>query len=157
DLGVLAMNHDTRLSPTTWSAKRPDRRHRVGARLLLCAIIPLALIYFAWLLQPGRVGEPVLYALLVGAELFNLAQAAGFWWPCAGDRPGPPLRGNGAPAHVDVFIPVYDEPPAVVEPTVAAATRLTGVEARVHLLDDGDSRQMRAIAISHGVDYIRRD
>jgi cellulose synthase/poly-beta-1,6-N-acetylglucosamine synthase-like glycosyltransferase len=114
------------------------------------------LVYFTWLLQPVRIGEPALYVLLVGAEVFNLAQAVGFWWTCGGARSRRPLGTHSTP-RVDVFIPVYDEPVAIVEPTVEAATRLSGAEITVHVLDDGASEQMRALAARHGADYIRRE
>jgi cellulose synthase (UDP-forming) len=152
------MSRDTRLRPATWTAAAPCRRRRVAIRLVLCAIVPLALVYFAWLLQPGRIGQPVLYGLLVAAELFNLVQAAGFWWTCAGERSRRPLRALGSkPPPVDVLIPVYDEPAEIVEPTIEAASRLTGAQARVHLLDDGGSDEMRALAARHGAGYIRRE
>src|SRR5688572_29925348 len=118
---------DVRLRAPRWSAAAGDRRRRVATRLLLCAMVPLALFYFAWLFSPERVGQPLLYALLVAAELFNLAQAIGFWWTCAGERCRPRLGLAGTP-RVDVLIPVYDEPVGIVEPTVAAATRMTGAE-----------------------------
>ena len=54
------------------------------------------------------------------AELFNLTQALGFWWTCANER----VRERRAPSRrvaVDVFIPVYKEPPDIVDLTVAAA------------------------------------
>jgi cellulose synthase (UDP-forming) len=57
---------------------------------------------------------------------------------------------------VDVFIPVYDEPVAVVEPTVRAATQMTGAHVRVHVLDDGGSDEMAAMAERAGAGYIRR-
>ncbi|WP_051324119.1 glycosyltransferase family 2 protein [Candidatus Solirubrobacter pratensis] len=151
------MTRDTRLRRATWTAAGPDPRRRIAIRLLLCAIVPLALIYFTWLLRPGRVGEPVMYVLLVAAEVFNLVQAAGFWWTCSrgsSAAPAPPLAPD---TRVDVLIPVYDEPADVVEPTVEAASRLTGARARVHLLDDGGSDEMRALAARHGADYIRRE
>ena len=120
-----------------------DAGRRVRDRgSLLCVVIPLALFYFAWLLAPERVGQPVLYGLLIAAELFNLAQAIGFWWTCAGERVAAAGVGlSGAPPQVDVLIPVYDEPVAIVEPTVAAATRMAGADVRVWLLDDGGSRR----------------
>jgi cellulose synthase (UDP-forming) len=57
---------------------------------------------------------------------------------------------------VDVFIPVYDEPVTIVEPTVRAATEMTGAHVHVHVLDDGDSDEMAAMAERVGAGYIRR-
>src|SRR5918995_3825796 len=102
---------DPRLRPPAWDAAAPRRRRRLMVRLALCALAPLALFYFAWLLAPERVGHPLLYALLVAAELFNLAQAIGFWWTCAGERARRPAAvSSDSPPLVDVLIPVYDEP-----------------------------------------------
>jgi cellulose synthase (UDP-forming) len=148
---------DPRLDAPTWTAAAPDRRRRVASRLLLFMLVPLALFYFGWLLAPERVGQPVLYGLLLAAELFNLAQAVGFWWTCAGERERPRRERSGSPPLVDVLIPVYDEPAAVVEPTLAAATRMTGAEVCVWLLDDGHSDDMRALADRRGAEYLRRD
>ena len=64
---------------------------------------------------------------------------------------------TGAPPAVDVFIPVYDEPVAVVEPTVRAATAMTGAEVQIHLLDDGASDEMALMARRHGAGYLRRE
>jgi cellulose synthase (UDP-forming) len=147
---------DVRLRAAAWDAAAPDRRVRIGARLLLVALLPLALFYFGWLLSPERVGQPVLYVLLIAAELFNLAQAIGFWWTCAGDRDRTPRAHAGRP-RVDVLIPVYDEPVGVVEPTVVAAGRMTGADVRVWLLDDGQSDAMRALAARCDAEYLRRD
>jgi cellulose synthase (UDP-forming) len=147
---------DTRQRRPAWSAAGPDRVRRRWIRLLLVATVPLALFYFAWLLQPERVGHPVLYALLLGAELFNAAQALGFWWTCSRERPWRRGAWDGPPPRVDVFVPVYDEPVAVVEPTVRAATAMTGAVVTVHLLDDGDSDEMAAMAAHHGAGYLRR-
>jgi cellulose synthase (UDP-forming) len=147
---------DPRLRPPVWDPAASGRRRRV-VRLALCALVPLALFYFGWLLAPERVGQPVLYGLLLVAELFNLVQAIGFWWTCAGERERPRVELSGAPPLVDVLIPVYDEPVSVVEPTVAAATRMTGAEVCVWLLDDGQSEEMRALAARRGAQYLRRD
>jgi cellulose synthase (UDP-forming) len=126
---------------------------------VIAAGLPLLALYFGWLLQPERIGHPVLYGILVAAELFNAGQAIGFWWTCARDRARPRLAGvdRRVEVDVDVFVPVYNEPVEVVEPTIAAAVRMTGAHVHVALLDDGDSDEMRAMAARHGAAYIRRE
>ncbi len=149
------MSVDQRTTPARWDARAGGSAARV--RLLAVVAAPLAVVYFAWLLQPERVGNPVLYALLVAAELFNLVQAAGFWWTTCNqrDRPAKALPAGVRP-RVDVFVPVYGEPVAIVEPTIVAATRMRGARVQVHLLDDGDSPDMRALAGRHGARYVAR-
>lgn len=146
---------DPRLGRSSWDPGAPTRRSHVGFLLRLPVAVVAAALYLAWLLHPSRIGHPVLYGLLVVAELFNVAHALGFWWTCSrrGDRPHRAITGRSA---VDVLIPVYGEPVEVVEPTVAAATRLRGAEVRVALLDDGGSPQMEALARRHGAAYVRR-
>ncbi|HEY6398570.1 MAG TPA: glycosyltransferase family 2 protein [Solirubrobacteraceae bacterium] len=124
-------------------------------RILILLGIPLAVWYFGWLLNPNRIGTPVLYGILVAAELFNLIQALGFWWTCANERVRE-RRGPSRRVSVDVFIPVYKEPPEIVDLTVAAAVGLRGAELRVWVLDDGNDDAMRDLAARHGVGYIRR-
>ena len=148
---------DTRMRRPAWSPAAPDRVRRRWIRPLLVAAVPLALFYFGWLLQPDRVGNPVLYALLLAAELFNAAQALGFWWTCARERRWQRGEWDGPPPAVDVFVPVYDEPVAVVEPTVRAAIAMTGARMTVHVLDDGDSDEVAVMAARAGAEYLRRD
>ncbi|MDP9022271.1 MAG: glycosyltransferase [Actinomycetota bacterium] len=153
-IAAVARSGDLRLREPTWDPRGPGVAHRM--RLIGMAHSVAALWYFGWLLQPARVGHPVLYALPMAAELFNLLQAAGFWWTVAHERVRDGKRSPGKPP-VDVFIPVYDEPVQVVEPTVAAAARLRGAEVRVALLDDGVRDEVRAVAERHGVRYIARE
>lgn len=150
------MTPDPRLLLPTWSAASPGRGHRIRMRLLIAVCGPLAALYFVWLLSPERIGNPWLYGLLVGAELFNLVQAAGFWWTCSRERSRPRLALAGTPPDVDVMVPVCGEPVEIVEPTIAAAVRLRGARTRVWLLDDGDSDAMAAMAARHGAGYLRR-
>ncbi|MHB8694968.1 MAG: glycosyl hydrolase family 8 [Solirubrobacteraceae bacterium] len=146
---------DPRLRPARWQAQAAPRlRWRLGAIVLINAV--LAVFYFGWLLTPGRAGTPGLFALLLAAELFNLIQAIGFWWTVLGIRRYRARPWEGEPATVDVLIPVYGEPVEIVEPTVAAARRMRGAEVRVHLLDDGNSGEMRSLAERLSVDYVTR-
>jgi len=148
---------DPRLLTPHWDA-RGDRRGTMAVRLVALVALPLALVYLTWLLRPERVGQPMLFGLLVAAELFNFVQAMGFWWTCWSQRSRRPLAlaDGGAEPEVDVLIPVYDEPVGIVEPTVAAATRLRGARVNVWLLDDGASTGMRGLADRHGARYVAR-
>jgi cellulose synthase (UDP-forming) len=150
------MSPDPRLLPPAWSAASPGRRHRMRLRLFVLLCLPLALFYFAWLLDPARIGNPLLYLILIAAELFNLLQAIGFWWTCTGERSRPPLGLAGEHPDVDVLVPVYDEPVDVVEPTIAAARRMHGARVHVWLLDDGRRDELRAMASRQGAGYLRR-
>jgi cellulose synthase (UDP-forming) len=150
------LSTDPRLLPPAWSAASPGRRHRMRLRLCVALCLPLALFYFAWLLDPARIGNPLLYVLLIAAELFNLLQAIGFWWTCTGERSRPPLGLAGEHPDVDVLVPVYNEPVDVVEPTIAAARRMHGARVHVWLLDDGARDEMRAMASRQCAGYLRR-
>jgi cellulose synthase (UDP-forming) len=111
------------------------------------------------LLEPGRMGSPILYTILIAAEVFNLVQAVGFWWTASRQRARPALRlaDGGPPPAVDVLVPTYDEPVDVVEPTIAAAVRMRGADVTVWVLDDGRSDAMRAMAARRGARYLTRD
>jgi cellulose synthase (UDP-forming) len=145
---------DPRLGPIHWPIPNPRQaRSRALLMALICSV--LAVWYLSWLLGGAHVGTPALFAMLIAAESFNLIQAVGFWWTCSHQRMRPGRAPVGSEA-VDVLIPVYDEPLDVVEPTVAGAAALHGVDVRVWLLDDGQRREMEEMAARHGVGYITR-
>lgn len=148
---------DPRLEPPTWRSPREWRAVQYKLRLLIPLNVILAFWYFEWLLRPGRVGNPVLFGLLVAAELFNLTQAAGFWWTCWHGRDRKPIAPwSGPPPDVDVLIPVYNEPLWVVAPTVEAATELRGANVTVYLLDDAGRPELADLARRCGARYVRR-
>lgn len=156
----MSASRDPRLLAPEWSAADAAPQRRL--RLLVLLAIPLALWYFGWLLQPARVGVPALFALLVAAELFNLLQAAGFWWTVTRrprrHRPARPgAGGRGVPPLVDVLIPTYDEPLSVLEPTVRAASEMRGARLVVSVLDDGCRLEVEALAARLGVRYVPRE
>jgi cellulose synthase (UDP-forming) len=146
---------DVRLRRVTWEPVPKTWSVRRRVRVLILFGVPAAVWYFGWLLNPDRAGTSYLYGILIAAELFNLMQALGFWWTVSNER----VREKRAPStrlSVDVFIPVYKEPPEIVDLTVAAAVGLRGAEVRVHVLDDGNDDAMRDLAARYGVGYIRR-
>ncbi len=148
------MDLDPRLGNPNWSAVAPAPGRM---RALALVAMPVTLWYFAWLLHPDRIGHPLLFGVLIVAELFNATQAAGFLWTCLSAKNLRPIatRRRNTPT-VDVFIPVYDEPLEVVAPTVRAATRMRGARVTVHVLDDGGSDELAAFASSVGAHYLRR-
>jgi cellulose synthase (UDP-forming) len=148
---------DRRLDPPSWTAAAPPPLRLL--KVVTCSVLGVVatIWYLSWLLRPERIGHPALFALLVCAELFNVAQAVGFWWTASrgSARSHRPRAGRRLPA-VDVLVPVYGEPVEVVEPTIAAAVAMRGARVEVALLDDGGSPEMEALARRHGVRYIRR-
>ena len=156
-MGVrVSQRLDQRLGPVDWRPYLGEGWRRHAVRFLVLLDLPLAVWYLLWLLQPGRGGHPVLYALLVAAEGLNMAQGLGYWWTVASIRPRRRRPPCPDPLTVDVFIPVYNEPVEVVEPTVAAAARLRTADARVALLDDGGNPEMEELAARHGARYVHR-
>jgi cellulose synthase (UDP-forming) len=147
---------DPRLREPRWSAAAPVPGRAAAVRVLLVLGLPLAAWYFGWLLQPERIGHPILFALLVTAELFNLVQAVGFWWTASTDSRRPPAPPLGRVPEVDVLVPVYGEPIDVVEPTVARAREMEGAGVTVHLLDDGGDDELAELARRAGAVYHRR-
>ncbi len=151
-----ATMRDPRMRRLTWEPLPRFASTRVRMRVLILFALPLLVWYLTWLLQPERVGHPLLYGMLVTAELFNVVQALGLWWTCSSERLKR-VEPRKAPAEaIDVFIPVYNEPVEIVELTVAGAARIAGRDVRVWLLDDGDSDAMAALAARYGVGYLRR-
>ena len=152
---MSASSIDIRLRRPQWNPLPSGLPVKTRVRLAALIGAPLIVWYLSWLFNPARIGQPVLYGLLVFAELLNVIQAVGFWWTCAFERVREP-KAPTEPVAVDVLIPRYDESREIVELTVAAAAGLRGHDVRVWLLDDGDSDEMKALAEAYGVGYIRR-
>ncbi len=59
---------------------------------------------------------------------------------------------------VDIFVPTYNEPLAVVRPTVLAAKGLDwpAEKLRIYILDDGRREEFREFAAAAGVEYMTR-
>ena len=102
-------NIDPRLGQVHWPIPAiASARRRAVLMALVC--LPLAAFYLSWLLQGNRVGEPVLFGLLIAAEAFNLLQAVGFWWTCSRQR----LRPGKPPSHPDTRVDVLIDRKSVV-------------------------------------------
>ena len=162
---MTAPSHRRRVSAATVGNRPYDQasvppvrtnRPRLLTWLIVVNVI-LGIWYFTWLLSPAHAGTPWVYGLLVIVELFNLVQAAGFWWTVRSrpTAPKPFIRPTPQPASRRTD-PDVQRTIDIVEPTVLAATRMEGADITVWLLDDGDRPEMAALAAHHGIRYIAR-
>jgi cellulose synthase (UDP-forming) len=146
----------------------------------------LALRYMNWRANESLPLQFGLVAMVCGLLLF-LAEAYGFVNMLLGffvnsepfyRRSVPlPADEDGLP-HVDVYIPTYNESPAVVRPTVIAATQMRYPRHKLHVfvLDDGGTdqkcgdpdpgkaedakqrrRELQALAERYGAGYLTRE
>jgi cellulose synthase (UDP-forming) len=78
-------------------------------------------------------------------------------WPLRRSPVPLPDDPNDWPA-VDILIPTYNEPVAVLRPTALAAMNIDwpAYKLNVYILDDGDREQVRAFAEEAGIGYIAR-
>ncbi len=110
-------------------------------------------------LDPGW--ESVLGMCLLAAEVYAwLIMLLGFLqcaWPLKRSTAPLPARVEHWPA-VDIFIPTYNEPLAVIRPTVLAAKGIDWPpeKMRIYLLDDGRREPVRQFALEAGVEYLTR-
>ena len=129
--------------------------HQKLLRVLAIVALCWSATYLAW-----RIGwswhrsNPVLWACLLLAELYglwNLAMLAWLTWdvtPC--NRP------HSSPGRsVDVYICTYDEPPAVLEATLAGCALMTYPHT-TWLLDDGARPEIAELALAWNGRYLTR-
>ena len=130
---------------------------RVGVfRALGALTVILGAAYLTWRYTSSLNERALWFAIpLVGAETYAFVNTVLFivmmWKPTR--RVSPPPLEDGT---VDVFITTYNEPVDLVRLTVEAALRIDWPRLKVHVLDDGARRQMRALAAELGSGYITR-
>jgi cellulose synthase (UDP-forming) len=143
--------------------------NRVGGRYVTLALMFISLVvssrYMYWRITATMGGDFSLAGLmgpaLLGAEIYTFGvQVLGFLqsaWPL-NRRPTPMPEDTDTWPTVDIFIPSYNEPLAVVRSTVLAAKGLDWPvdKLKVYILDDGKRSQFRSFAHSAGVGYITR-
>lgn len=129
-----------------------------NCRILAVVSALSAFFYLRWLLFDAQPENHTLYWFLVAAEVFNVAQSTGFWitiskqrWPAF-----QPQDLSNTTIRADIFITVCGEPLSVVEKTVAGAVAVRCPDKVVWILDDGGSKEIRALAERYFVGYINR-
>ncbi|AOK46346.1 cellulose synthase [Burkholderia sp. MSMB617WGS] len=135
--------------------------------LVLAMLALLSMMRYVWWRSTETLDfrtpvEALVGYLLYAAEAYTwLILVLGFVqtiWPL--DRSVEPLPDDPAGwPSVDVYIPTYDEPLAVVKPTIFAAQSLDWPAGKlnVYLLDDGRRPEFEAFARDAGVGYLTRD
>jgi cellulose synthase (UDP-forming) len=115
--------------------------------------------YFAWrinwTLNLDSTLDGLASLLLLAAESYGLLiLVLGYFQTLEVTQRQPPPAGS--PRSVDVLIPTYHEPEAVVRRTLIGALAMSYPTKRVVVLDDGRRREIEALATSLGCGYITR-
>ncbi|MEO7246351.1 MAG: glycosyltransferase, partial [Rubrivivax sp.] len=123
-------------------------------RLLVALFVGVGAWYLVWRLGTFNPAAPVLSRAIYAAELFGFGSALLHLFMCwrLTEREAPPpivLRA------VDVFVPTYNESPALVRKTLLAALAMEQPH-QVWLLDDGRRDEMAALARELGCRYLTR-
>jgi len=113
-----------------------------------------SIIYFSWWLQAGRVTNPWLLLSLALAFLYITAQVYGACYVYL-KMQLPPVRGPFPGHSVDVFVPVYDESPELVEECLRAAVAMR-YPHKTYLIDDRRDPEMQVLAARCGAEYRTR-
>jgi cellulose synthase (UDP-forming) len=139
--------------PRSWGARWA--RHPNLLRALAAVALCWSTTYLAW-----RIGwswhraNPLLWGCLLLAELYglwNLGTLAWLTWDVTPSERPHPSPGRS----VDVYICTYDEPPSVLEATLAGC-ELMAYEHATWLLDDGARPEVAELARTWGVRYMTR-
>ncbi|KQV24612.1 hypothetical protein ASC54_08770 [Yonghaparkia sp. Root332] len=140
--------------------RRPD----LARRPIMLLTLATSIGYLVWrigftLPEPGGWGFVAGVTLLV-AEIVGLTQVVSAvvlaWRPSL--LPTPDIDALASPPSVDVFIATYDEPLAVLEPTLAGAMGIRYPGAvTVYVCDDGSRPAVRALAERYGAVHLQRE
>ena len=137
---------------------KQDRAALITARLLAMATLIAGIAYLVWLFFHLNPSHPWMAGAFISAEIVCLLLflTAGFTvWRM---RYKPP---EGLPiieqASVDVFITVCGEPLHIVRRTIEGSRGIKWPgPLTLHVLDDGASEHVRAVAEQYGVRYLSR-
>ena len=131
-------------------------RHVVPMRTLGVLAVFAMLAYLVWRAAFTGVGvNPVLFGLLLGAETLGWISLALFVHD-AWNQKSPEYEFGDVQGTLAVLIPTYDEAPAILEPTIMAATKIRGA-SEIWVLDDGHRPWVSDLAARYEVNYLTRE
>jgi cellulose synthase (UDP-forming) len=132
------------------------RRLLILARIGVVVTALLSIRYFVWRFSGTyNPSAPWFYWAFLAAELAGFGEVLLFYftaWPQRTHRPVP------APPDktVDVFIPTYNEPVALLRDTLVCAVSLKYPHT-TWVLDDGNRQEVRSLALELGCRYLARE
>ena len=133
---------------TKLTDRRLDAFHRLAA-----LAVATNLVYFLWLLWHVVTPLGYVFAALEACVFLVLLVFAYNHW----SREYQLLGGSySLRSHVDVFIPTVDESLTLLRATVAAADAIEYANKTVYILDDGNRKQVKALAKTMGCEYMAR-
>ena len=123
-------------------------------QLLVASFVVVSVWYLVWRLGTFNPAAPVFSRVIYGAEVFGFVTAMLHIFMCwrLSVRQSTPPR---VARSVDVFVPTYNESPALVRKTLLAAMAMDGAHT-TWLLDDGRRPEMAALARELGCRYLTR-
>lgn len=130
----------------------------IAIRSLFCVQQALILYYLVWLIRHANTANWPMFMLFYVAEILCFMSATltiFIIWRRRFTRAHCEMRFQ-TPPSVDIFITVCGEPADIVHATVKAAAHIDYPNKTVHVLDDGASPEVRAVARALGCDYLSR-
>jgi cellulose synthase (UDP-forming) len=123
-------------------------------RLALLSLVVLTAYVVVRLAFTREGANPVSFWLLFAAEVMSLINLSLFTYEAWAIPP--PEAPEPLDAVSDIVIATYDEPVDILEPTIVASLRVTGVRL-VWVLDDGRRPEIERLCADLGARYLVRD
>ena len=136
-----------------WWGRFVGRSPRILQSVGLLALVVVLAYLIVRMLFTFEGANPVSFVLLLTAELISLmATCLHFYeaWEVPERESPEPLLGTA-----DIVITTYNEPLAVLDPTIVGSTRVRGA-GHVWVLDDGKRDEVREYCARMGVRYVSR-
>lgn len=150
--------------------KKISKQKQAAWQFFAAISLFLGIVYLHWRLSASFNSEaPIFSALVLFAEILAFAGLLLFYFDIWAERDteivaapskakeiGVKSNGN---IKVDVFITTFDEPPAVLHPSITSALKVRApknAEVFVHVLDDGARYEVENTCNQLGVSYLTR-
>lgn len=137
-----------------------------GTTILFLLAAPIVvLLYGSFVFNPANADHPIMYILHAGVDLISMVILLSLWLTILMDVLVATHHRHLTPKEnhflfddlrsVDVFIPVAGEPVEIIEETIKGAVAMD-YPHQTFVLDDGQSKEVEALAKKYGTQYITR-